>query len=47
MPNVPVELTGREQIRTWGERAEGTFDYFIQTTYRHAFDRLCAIGEVR
>jgi ketosteroid isomerase-like protein len=33
MPNVPVELTGREQIRSWGERAEGTFDYFIQTTH--------------
>ena len=33
MPNVPVELTGREQIRAWGERAEGMFDYFIQTTH--------------
>jgi ketosteroid isomerase-like protein len=33
MPNVPVELTGQEEIRAWGERAEGMWDYFVQTTH--------------
>jgi ketosteroid isomerase-like protein len=33
MPNVPVELVGREQIRAWGERVPAMVDYFIQTTH--------------
>jgi ketosteroid isomerase-like protein len=33
MPNVPVELAGQEEIRAWGERAEGMWDYFVQTTH--------------
>jgi ketosteroid isomerase-like protein len=23
MPNLPVELAGREEIRAWGDRAQG------------------------
>ena len=33
MPNVPADLAGREQIRAWGERAPGLWDYFVQTTH--------------
>jgi ketosteroid isomerase-like protein len=33
MPNVPVELIGREQIRAWGERVPAFVDYLIQTTH--------------
>jgi ketosteroid isomerase-like protein len=33
MPDVPVELTGREEIRAWGEKAQGAFDFFVQTTH--------------
>jgi ketosteroid isomerase-like protein len=33
MPNVPVELTGSEEIRAWGEKAQGSFDFFVQTTH--------------
>ena len=33
MPNVPVELAGREEIRAWGHRAQGLWDYFVQTTH--------------
>ena len=33
MPNVPVDLTGREEIRTWGDRALAMWDYFVQTTH--------------
>src|SRR5215831_17679316 len=33
MPNVPVELAGREQIRAAGERLQGLWDYFVQTTH--------------
>ncbi|MGH3305358.1 MAG: nuclear transport factor 2 family protein [Streptosporangiaceae bacterium] len=33
MPNVPVELTGREEIRVWGERVPDLVDYFVQTTH--------------
>jgi len=33
MPNVPVELAGREEIRTWGGRALAMWDYFVQTTH--------------
>jgi len=33
MPNVPVELVGREQIRAWRDRREALVDYFVQTTH--------------
>jgi ketosteroid isomerase-like protein len=33
MPNIPVELTGREEIRAWGEKVQGSFDFFVQTTH--------------
>jgi ketosteroid isomerase-like protein len=33
MPNIPVELEGREQIRAWGRRAPGFWRYFIQTSH--------------
>jgi ketosteroid isomerase-like protein len=33
MPNVPVELAGRDEIRAWGHRAQGRWDYFVQTTH--------------
>jgi ketosteroid isomerase-like protein len=33
MPNVPVELVGREEIRGWGERVPAIVDYFVQTTH--------------
>ena len=33
MPNVPVELVGREEIRGWGERVPALVDYFVQTTH--------------
>jgi ketosteroid isomerase-like protein len=33
MPNVPVELTGREEIRAWGDRALAIWDYFVQNTH--------------
>jgi SnoaL-like domain len=33
MPNIPVELAGREQIRAWGERVPALVDYFVQTTH--------------
>jgi ketosteroid isomerase-like protein len=33
MPNVPVELVGREQIRAWRDRREAFVDYFVQTTH--------------
>jgi ketosteroid isomerase-like protein len=33
MPNVPVDLIGREQIRAWGERVPGFVDYLVQTTH--------------
>jgi ketosteroid isomerase-like protein len=33
MPNVPVELVGREQIRAWRERREAFVEYFVQTTH--------------
>ena len=33
MPNVPVELVGREEIRGWGERVPGVVDYLVQTTH--------------
>src|SRR2546421_5544410 len=33
MPNVPVELVGREQILAWRDRREALLDYFVQTTH--------------
>lgn len=33
MPNVPIELAGREQIRAGGERLEGQLELFVQTTH--------------
>ncbi len=33
MPNVPVELVGREQIQAWRDRREALVDYFVQTTH--------------
>jgi ketosteroid isomerase-like protein len=33
MPNIPVELIGREQIRTGGERLQSEWDFFVQTTH--------------
>jgi len=33
MPNVPVELVGREQILAWRDRREALVDYFLQTTH--------------
>ena len=33
MPNVPVELVGREQILAWRDRREALVDYFVQTAH--------------
>ena len=33
MPNVPVELAGREEISAWGERVPAFVDYLVQTTH--------------
>ena len=33
MPDVPVELTGRDQIRAWGERVPDVVEFFVQTTH--------------
>jgi ketosteroid isomerase-like protein len=33
MPNIPAELTSREQIRAWGERVPALVDYLVQTTH--------------
>ena len=33
MPNVPVELTGHDEMRAWGERVPRFVDYLIQTTH--------------
>jgi ketosteroid isomerase-like protein len=33
MPNVPVELVGREEIRTGGERLQEQWEIFVQTTH--------------
>ena len=33
MPDVPVELVGREQILAWRDRREALVDYFVQTTH--------------
>jgi ketosteroid isomerase-like protein len=33
MPNVPVELVGREQIRAGGERLQALWEFFVQNTH--------------
>jgi ketosteroid isomerase-like protein len=33
MPNIPVELLGREEIRVGGERLQAQWDFFVQTTH--------------
>jgi ketosteroid isomerase-like protein len=33
MPNVPVDLEGRDQIRGWSDRREALVEHFIQTTH--------------
>jgi ketosteroid isomerase-like protein len=33
MPNVPVDLVGREEIRAWGDRVPAFVDYLVQTTH--------------
>ena len=33
MPDVPVDLVGREQILAWRDRREALVDYFLQTTH--------------
>jgi ketosteroid isomerase-like protein len=33
MPNVPVELKGREEIRSGGEALQARWDFFVQTTH--------------
>jgi ketosteroid isomerase-like protein len=33
MPNLPVDLAGREAIRAWGERVPVLVDFLVQTTH--------------
>lgn len=33
MPNIPVSLTGRDEIRTWGARVPSIVDFLIQNTH--------------
>jgi len=33
MPNIPAEMVGREEIRAGGERLQGQWDFFVQTTH--------------
>ena len=33
MPNVPVELVGREQISAGGERLQAQLDFFVQNSH--------------
>jgi ketosteroid isomerase-like protein len=33
MPNIPVDLVGREEIRVGGERLQAQWDFFVQTTH--------------
>jgi ketosteroid isomerase-like protein len=33
MPNIPVELVGREEIRVGGERLQAQWDFFVQNTH--------------
>ena len=33
MPNIPVELAGRDEIRAGGERLQAQWEFFVQTTH--------------
>ena len=33
MPNVPIELTGREQIRAWGAQVPKVVEFLVQNTH--------------
>jgi ketosteroid isomerase-like protein len=33
MPNIPVDLAGREEIRAGGERLQDQWEFFVQTTH--------------
>jgi ketosteroid isomerase-like protein len=33
MPNIPADLTGRDQILSGGERLQAQWDVFVQTTH--------------
>jgi ketosteroid isomerase-like protein len=33
MPNIPAELAGPEEIRTWGRRVPGFVEFLVQTTH--------------
>ncbi|MFH8733939.1 MULTISPECIES: nuclear transport factor 2 family protein [unclassified Streptomyces] len=33
MPDVPIEMNGREEIRTGGERLQAQWDFFVQNTH--------------
>src|SRR5580704_6507631 len=33
MPNIPADLTGRDQILSGGERLQAQWDIFVQTTH--------------
>ncbi len=33
MPNIPVELIGRKEIRTGGERLQSQWDFFVQNSH--------------
>jgi ketosteroid isomerase-like protein len=33
MPDVPVELSGRDEIRAWLEQVPDHLDYLVQTTH--------------
>ncbi len=33
MPNVPVDLIGQEEIRSWGRRVPQVVDFLVQTTH--------------
>jgi ketosteroid isomerase-like protein len=33
MPNIPVELAGREKIRAWGDRVPVLVDFLVQNTH--------------
>lgn len=33
MPNIPVELVGREEIRAGGERLQEQWEFFVQTMH--------------
>jgi ketosteroid isomerase-like protein len=33
MPDVPIEMNGREEIRSGGERLQAQWDFFVQNTH--------------